>query len=177
MCSLRGVARRIGRTRSERRQAEASFAKVLLQRKHTLVMFYSRRCPLCSQLRKPLAALEEQHSGWLAVARLCADDEETWALEARCFAATNTATGALPMRCLYPRAPVTHCPPDRACEAERTSRAQLLHYAIDYVPSFVLLNPQGEALAKTVRPRSPQHLIDSLHLLVERAQQAADNPG
>jgi len=55
--------------------------------------------------------------------------------------------------------------------------AQLLHYAIDYVPSFVLLNPQGEALAKTVRPRSPQHLIDSLHLLVERAQQAADNPG
>jgi hypothetical protein len=114
MRSLRGNARRMGRTRSERRQAEASFAKALLQRKHTLVMFYSRRCPLCSHLRKPLAALEEQHSGWLAVARLCADDEETWALEARRFAATNLATGSLSVRCSYPRAPVTHCPPGRA---------------------------------------------------------------
>ncbi|KAK9842069.1 hypothetical protein WJX81_006982 [Elliptochloris bilobata] len=88
---------------------------------------------MCSQLRKPLAALEEQHKAWLAVARLCTDDEEIWALE-------------------------------------------LLRYNVDYVPSFVLLNPQGEALAKTIRPRSPQHLLDSLHLLVQRAHQAAGRP-
>ena len=36
---------------------------------------------MCSHLRKPLAALEEQHKAWLAVARLCTDDEQTWALE------------------------------------------------------------------------------------------------
>ena len=36
---------------------------------------------MCSRMRKPLAAVEEQHRAWLEVARLCADDEQTWALE------------------------------------------------------------------------------------------------
>lgn len=164
-----GDARYSGCSRSERRQAEASFAKALLQRKHTLILFYSRHCQLCNHLRKPLAELGEQHSGWLAVARLCADDEETWALEVR-LASVRT----LPFTCPVLHAVVTQSEPSRAGLG---LAAQLLHYAIDYVPSFVLLNPQGEALAKTVRPRSPKQLMKSLHLLVERAQQAASNPG
>ena len=36
---------------------------------------------MCSRLRKPLAAVEVQHRAWLEVARLSADDEQTWALE------------------------------------------------------------------------------------------------
>ena len=116
--------------RDERRRAEAAFAKALLQKKHVLVMFYSRRCQLCSRLRKPLAAVQEEHKAWLEVARLCADDEQTWALEVSYMSKTFTAC-ALTLTC---KAYVFRL------------RWQLLHYNIDYVPSFVLLNPPGAPL-------------------------------
>ena len=45
---------------------------------------------MCSRLRKPLAAVEEQHKAWLEVARLCADDEQTWALEVSSLSRTFT---------------------------------------------------------------------------------------
>ena len=82
---------------------------------------------MCSRLRKPLAAIEEEHKAWLEVARLCADDEQTWALEVSCWE-------ALVAICMpgFPRAKLTV-----------QLRWQLLHYNIDYVPSFVLLNPRG----------------------------------
>lgn len=46
-------------------------------------MFYSRRCKVCNHLKKPLAAIEKEQEGWLSIARLCTDEEETWALEVR----------------------------------------------------------------------------------------------
>ena len=47
---------------------------------------------MCSRLREPLAAIEEQHKAWLEVARLCADDEQTWALEVSCMSTAVTAS-------------------------------------------------------------------------------------
>lgn len=53
---------------------------------------------MCSRLRKPLAAVEEEHKAWLEVARLCADDEQTWALEVSYLSNIFTAC-ALTLTC------------------------------------------------------------------------------
>ncbi|KAL6841631.1 hypothetical protein ACP4OV_028570 [Aristida adscensionis] len=44
---------------------------------------------------------------------------------------------------------------------------ELLHYDIRYVPCFVLLDNQGQALAKTGVPTSRQHVIAGLHHLLK----------
>lgn len=44
---------------------------------------------------------------------------------------------------------------------------QVLHYDIKYVPCFVLLDAQGNALAKTGVPYSRAHVVKGLSYLLE----------
>ncbi|XP_031478647.1 uncharacterized protein LOC116249623 [Nymphaea colorata] len=47
---------------------------------------------------------------------------------------------------------------------------ELMHYDINYVPCFVLLDKYGKALAKTGVPHSRLHVITGLHRLLQMKQ-------
>mmetsp|Transcript_28763 Transcript_28763/g.63362 ORF Transcript_28763/g.63362 Transcript_28763/m.63362 type:complete len:123 (+) Transcript_28763:126-494(+) len=50
---------------------------------------------------------------------------------------------------------------------------EVLHYNVDQVPCFVMLKPNGDALARSGAPRGQQHMTDSLQCLLQLGRHAA----
>ncbi|KAK9819929.1 hypothetical protein WJX72_003988 [[Myrmecia] bisecta] len=79
--ALKGADLRTGNRLQQRRVAQREFAQALQKGKWCLLMFQSSRCGLCQSLHAPVEEIGEEHSSWLQVARVSADDDQLWAPE------------------------------------------------------------------------------------------------